>query len=143
MAAAVLVGATACASPGVPKAAAFVTRDHKVVITTPPTAAGEAIINVENDDGATHVVVLARLAAGTGELPVVNGVVPAGSTSSQTFTGAGYDVVAKTRRMSAYFNGPNRVREEFHLYLSPGRYVLFANAAGDYAGGLATTWTVA
>jgi len=129
----------------VSKVQVFVTRDKKVVVDRVTLPAGETILKVENDDGARHTVVLARLTL-TGlkptELPTVAGQVPTGKASKQRFTGDGYEVVAKTDDLKAYFNGPNRVTALFHVHLDPGRYVVFSNQPGDYAAGILTELTV-
>jgi len=142
VATALMTSTSGCASPGVTKAELFVTRDQRIVVHGASLHRGEAILHVENDDGAPHVVVLARLAPDVSALPVVDGTVPVGRPSAQSYSGAGYHVVAKSERMAAYFNGPNRVRAEFHVYLRPGRYLVFANARGDYSRGLYTMLTV-
>ena len=138
----VLVG---CASPGVSKLQVYVTRDKKVVLDRVSVPAGETILKVENDDGEKHTVVLARLTddrlAAT-ELPTVGGQVVTGKASKQRFTGDGYEVVAKSDDLKAYFNGPNRVTTLFHVHLDPGRYLVFSNQPGDYAAGILTELTV-
>src|SRR5262245_46200415 len=98
-------GLAGCASPSVTKVQVFVTRDKKVVLDKTVLRAGETILKVENDDGAKHVVVLARLTGAT-TLPVVDDRVPTGKRTKQRYTGSGYQVVAKSDTMSAYFNGP-------------------------------------
>ena len=131
-----------CASPGVAKTSVFVTRDRTVVMMGPALSAGETILHVENDDGVAHTVVLARLTSASVLPTTSKGVVPTGGGAQQSYHGAGYQVVAKSERMQAYFNGPNRVRAEFHLYLHPRRYVIFCNAPGDYTRGEYKTFTV-
>ena len=133
-----------CASPGVSKVQVLVTRDKKVVVDRVVLPAGETILHVENDDGAKHVVVLARLHDGTapGALPVHDGQVPTGAASKQHYDGSGYEVVAKTDTMAAYFNGPRRITTLFHVHLDPGRYVVFGNQPGDYSGGILAELTV-
>ena len=133
--AALAVTGAGCATPGVTKADVFVTRDQRVVVHGPQLREGETILHVENDDGQQHVVVLARLDDNVTALPLVGATVPVGRPAVQSFHGAGYHVIAKSERMAAYFNGPNRVRTEFHVYLRPGRYIVFANAPGDYSRG--------
>jgi hypothetical protein len=138
-------GAAGCASPGASKVDVFVTRDDKVVTNRAALPAGETILHIENDDGEAHVVVLARItdpAVTAATLPVVGGTVPTGRAAKQRYDGKGYHVLAKSERLKAYFNGPNRVRTVFHVHLDPGHYVVFANAAGDYERGIRTELTV-
>jgi hypothetical protein len=115
------------------KAKVFITREGRIVATTPLRRGGEVIVQLENDDDARHRPLLLRLDPGRdlGSLPRrADGTLDTGRPSDLEHRGDGYRVVEKLDTMRPYYGSGPRIRTVVHTHLTAGTYVLVDNLAG-------------
>lgn len=115
--------------------------DYRIDTTLAP---GETSILVDNESNQAVRIAMARLDAGTPAPALLAHCTPdVGPDGEPEYSGRGYQIVAKLDELPAYAaRYPTRSQAQIYIHLSPGRYVVFSTAPGDWCSGRKAEITV-